>query len=112
MSDDLKKGKRWRRLREEQPRRSGQPEQGPEAGGSLECQQGGWLAGEEGGGERGTDLRDQGEMGTETLDSILRKMEVSSGMDAGGIGADLYFSLGYNGGGEKWLDSGHVRRHR
>ena len=67
---------------------------------------------QEGGGERGTDLRGQGEMGTETLDSILRKMEVSSGMDAGGIGADLCFSLGYNGGGEKWLDSGHVRRHR
>ena len=44
------------------------------------------------------------------LDFILSKMEVSSGMDSGGIGADLCFSLGYNGGGEKWVDSGHVQK--
>lgn len=47
---------------------------------------------------------------TETLDFILSKMEASRGLDSGGIGAGLCFSLGYNGDGEKWLDSGQVQR--
>ena len=31
-------------------------------------------------------------------------------MDSGGIGVPLCFSLSYNGGDEKWLDSGHVQK--
>ena len=90
---------------------------GPEAGGCLSVsKEAGWLWKSEWVRER--DVRDPGEMGipcwtlqvTETLDFVLSKMEASRGLDSGGIGADLCFSLGYNGGGEKWLDSGHVQK--